>query len=66
MSDSDVSQRELYTIQEVADRCRVSYLTIWRMIQIGDIKTIRLGRAYRIPATEVERLMTPGAPPAHN
>ena len=39
----------LLTVAEVADRLRVSKMTVYRMCHTRDIESIRIGKAYRIP-----------------
>jgi excisionase family DNA binding protein len=43
------AEPEFYTVQEVADRLRVSRKTIYRMVERGEIRAVRLGDVYRIP-----------------
>ena len=39
---------ELMTVAEVADRLRVSTMTVYRLIQREEIQALRIGRSYRI------------------
>jgi len=54
-----------YTAKEVAGFFRVSYMTIVRMIERGDLPALRIGSstrgAYRIPAAAVADLIGPAA-----
>lgn len=50
----------LFSIAEAAARWSVSSRSVWRWISAGEIKTVRLGRAVRIPASEVERIAREG------
>jgi len=47
---------ELLTVSEVAALVRVSKMTIYRMIQKGDLPAISVGKSYRVPLTAVRRL----------
>lgn len=47
----------LLTIPEAAERLAVSRDTIYRLIASGDLRSVHLGRAHRIPADEVDRLI---------
>jgi len=47
---------ELLKIQDVAEILKVSEGTIRRMLDRGELKGIRVGRLWRIPQTEVDRL----------
>ena len=49
----------LLTITEVAERLRVHYLTVYRMVRDGRISAIQVGRNWRIPEAEVMRLLKP-------
>ena len=52
-----------YTVKEVAGFFRVSYMTIIRMIERGELPALRIGNrtrgAYRIPAEAVAGLIGP-------
>jgi excisionase family DNA binding protein len=39
---------EYYTIQEVADKLKVAYLTVYRWIRSGKLKSDKAGKQYRI------------------
>lgn len=39
---------EYYSIQEVADKLKVTYLTVYRWIQAGKLKAVKAGKQYRI------------------
>ena len=42
------------TVQEVADLMRVSTMTVYRLIKAGDLRAARVGRSYRLRATEID------------
>ena len=46
-----------YRLRELADKTGLSYITIWRAVQAGEIEAIRLGRSVLIPAKEAHRLI---------
>ena len=48
---------DLLTIDEVADRLRVCRSTIRRFIQDGQIKSLRIGKFFRIPVAELDRFL---------
>lgn len=59
-----MSEPRWYTINEVAERLRVSHDTVSRMIERGELPAIRVSaRLVRIPAPALERLES-GAPVA--
>jgi excisionase family DNA binding protein len=41
----------LLTINEVAAALRVSKMTIYRLVQAGELPAIRIGRSIRVPAS---------------
>lgn len=47
---------EIYTPREVARMFRVSTATVWRLIRKGEIRAIRIGGQYRIPASAISEL----------
>jgi excisionase family DNA binding protein len=47
---------ELLTVSEVAALVRVSKMTIYRMIQKGELPAITVGKSYRVPLAAVRRL----------
>ena len=50
---------ELYTSKEVAEILRISQQAVRNMINRDEIQAVKIGRAYRIPVSEVERITTP-------
>jgi len=53
--------RPLLTVDETAERLRVSRAMIYQSLKDGRIKSVRIGRRRLIPATEVERLINEAA-----
>ncbi len=51
-------QPEFLTVAEVADRFRVNQVTVYRMVERGQLAVVRFGvgrKGIRIPSAEVER-----------
>jgi excisionase family DNA binding protein len=44
----------LLTAAEVADQLRVSTMTIYRLIRRGELPAVRVGRNYRVRASDLE------------
>jgi excisionase family DNA binding protein len=44
------------SIREVAARMNVHYQTIWTMVRRGEIESIRVGSAIRIPESALSKL----------
>lgn len=49
----DLSDVRFLTVQEVADVMRVSTMTVYRLVQRGELPAVRFGRSYRIPESAV-------------
>lgn len=56
MLESEKQLPELMTVTEVASVLRMSSQAIRDMIKRGEINAVRVGRQYRIPRSEVERI----------
>jgi len=64
MNDVNVAKQEqenitavAYDVEEVALLLKISYQTVMKLIKKGDIKAIRLGKQYRVPKSEIDRLL---------
>lgn len=44
----------LLTAAEVADQLRVSTMTIYRLIRSGELPAVRVGRNYRVRASDLD------------
>ena len=51
---TDVVHPEFSTVQEAADRLRVTRMTIYNLIKAGELPTIHVGRAVRIRNIDIE------------
>jgi excisionase family DNA binding protein len=62
--DTDTPSRNLLTVTEVAAICRVSKMTIYRMLHSGELSHVRIGNSYRIPENAVDDILKsdPGRP----
>jgi excisionase family DNA binding protein len=58
MAIRQAEQREaLLTVPEAAARCRLSVRQMWRHVEQGHLKVVRLGRAVRIRPAELYRFI---------
>lgn len=48
------NQGPFATVAEVADRLRVSTMTVYRLIQAGDLPAARIGKSYRLREEDVD------------
>ncbi|MEM7091355.1 MAG: helix-turn-helix domain-containing protein [Actinomycetota bacterium] len=52
------SQRPRYlTVAEVAQDMRVSTMTVYRLIKSGELAAVRVGKSYRIRATDLDTFL---------
>lgn len=48
---------EIFTLKTVCDYLQISRATVYRMIRLGHLRTIRIGKAHRVTSLELDRLM---------
>lgn len=48
---------ELFLLEEVAKKLRVSNMTIYRYIKKGKIRALKIGREFRIEEKEFQRFL---------
>jgi len=46
------------TVGEVAAALRVSNMTVYRLINAGELPAVRIGRSFRLPAADVEQYVS--------
>lgn len=51
-------EEKFYSIQEVSKLFKVTYLTVYRWIQAGQLKAYRVGKQYRIAEAELKEFMS--------
>ncbi|HEY1973388.1 MAG TPA: helix-turn-helix domain-containing protein [Pseudonocardia sp.] len=56
--DSVSSPADLLTVFEVAARLRVSKMTIYRMVNSGELAAFKIGKSFRIPVASVQNLLS--------
>jgi excisionase family DNA binding protein len=52
-------KEQYYTVQEIADRLRVTRQAIYNWIDEGKLKAVKVGRALRIPESAVADFVRP-------
>lgn len=50
-SDSNIG-KEFFLVEEVAEKLRVSNMTIYRYIKLGKLKACKIGKEFRIEVKE--------------
>lgn len=48
---------KLLTLQEVAEKLRVSKLTVWRYTDNGSLPAFKIGRALRIKNSDIDKFI---------
>jgi len=55
---NDARSRPRYvTVAEVAGQLRVSNMTVYRLVQAGQLPAVRVGRSYRIREEDVDQYL---------
>lgn len=50
-------QKEFYLVEELAEKLRVSNMTIYRYIKRGKIKAYKIGKEFRIDEQEFNKFL---------
>lgn len=56
LTDDIISARYL-TVREVADTLRVSNMTVYRLINSGGLRAVRVGKSFRLLEDDVNRYL---------
>jgi excisionase family DNA binding protein len=57
LDQKSYSGTQFLTVAEVADLLRVSNMTVYRLIQQGELPAVRVGRSYRLRAEDVDAFL---------
>ncbi len=57
MAQSRPARAGFLTVAEVASLLRVSNMTVYRIIQAGQLPAVRVGKSYRITEDDVDRYL---------
>lgn len=53
----EVGQTPFLTVAEVAERMRVSKMTVYRLVHSGQLPAVRFGRSFRVQRGAVDELI---------
>lgn len=53
----DASQSRFMTVGEVASSLRVSTMTVYRLINGGELPAVRIGRSFRVRVEDLDRYL---------
>lgn len=54
---NDIKNEKFYSPEELAEHFQISLSTLYKMIRSGGLPYIRLGKVYRIPASDLKRYL---------
>ncbi len=54
------ARAEFLTVAEVAEMLRVSNMTVYRLINAGQLRAVRVGKSYRLTEDDVDRYLAEG------
>ena len=57
MNNDRLNAQKFYTITEVANILRVSYLTVFRWLQAGKLSAYKVGKQYRIEIQDLDKFL---------
>lgn len=57
MAEQGFEARTLLTVAEVARVMRVSNMTVYRLIKLGELPAVRVGKSYRIRQGELDAFL---------
>jgi len=57
MNKQKENEKEFYLVEELAQKLRVSNMTIYRYIQAGKIKAYKIGKEFRISSEEYNKFL---------
>lgn len=57
MSQEMPARATFLTVSEVADYMRLSRMTVYRMIERGEIPALRVGKSFRVPRVALEQIV---------
>ena len=57
LSKAEYATAQFHTVAEVASLLRVSSMTVYRLINAGDLPAVRVGKSYRLREDDVDRYL---------
>ena len=57
MNNNEIIATKFYTIEEIAELLKVSYLTVFRWIQAGKLSAYKVGKRYRIEVKDLNNFL---------
>ena len=57
LADSSYARPRFLTVSEVAEALRVSNMTVYRLINSGELPAVRIGKSFRLREEDVDRYL---------
>ena len=57
MNNDEKTATQFYTIEEIAELLKVSYLTVFRWVQAGKLTAYKVGKQYRIDVQDLNKFL---------
>lgn len=57
LSEAQNTRGRFLTVAEVASMLRVSNMTVYRLINAGDLPAVRVGKSYRLREDDVDKYL---------
>ena len=57
LSQPQHAKGRFLTVAEVASMLRVSNMTVYRLIQAGDLAAVRVGKSYRLREDDIDKYL---------
>ena len=57
MNDLEKTAIQFYTIEEIADLLKVSYLTVFRWVKADKLAAYKVGKLYRIDVQDLNKFL---------
>lgn len=50
-------EETFYTLEEIAEKLKVSYMTVYRWVKDGKLKAVKAGKQYRVRSSELDKFL---------
>jgi len=57
MNDQEKTATQFYTIDEIAELLKISYLTVFRWVKAGKLTAYKVGKQYRIETNDLNNFL---------
>ncbi len=57
MNNQEITATKFYTIEEIAELLKVSYLTVFRWVKAGKLTAYKVGKQYRIELNDLNNFL---------